>query len=311
MSPCESANTTSLVPNAWIECGLPSRKSCTGPRQCQPRAYRSGSTPVSISRIPLGVSVSPWPPSLVLLTRTRYSFSTRGAMQLSYLRYIYDVRRSYAFEGRQPVCAAFITPTRAIAHSATCASEPRHVGRWHRPRQMCGERQPRGRFRRNPRSSSRSANTEQIEAHGLAGRRWRCLAVCPTAYAAPTAGLPGLHRLRRGDRHPSGADITAGRPRWCVSPCPMACVCGINAFGGVGNSVRCYGSVPGLQALPRHRRLAMSSRPVTSVWLNYIGCARVAASKINGDCPTDLVGKRAAERRTEGGRGHHQLRRRC
>src|SRR5690606_17939418 len=46
-----SAHTTSLVPKASIECGLPSLKSFDRPRQCQPRAKRAGADPATISRI--------------------------------------------------------------------------------------------------------------------------------------------------------------------------------------------------------------------------------------------------------------------
>ena len=48
--PSSFDHTTSLVPKAWIECGLPSENSATVPMQCQPRAYRSRASPVSISR---------------------------------------------------------------------------------------------------------------------------------------------------------------------------------------------------------------------------------------------------------------------
>ena len=49
-APEESANTTSLVPNAATACGPPSRNLAASPRQCQPRANLAGSAPASIVR---------------------------------------------------------------------------------------------------------------------------------------------------------------------------------------------------------------------------------------------------------------------
>ena len=49
-APEESANTTSLVPNAATACGPPSRNRAASPRQCQPRANLAGSAPASIVR---------------------------------------------------------------------------------------------------------------------------------------------------------------------------------------------------------------------------------------------------------------------
>ena len=49
-APEESANTTSLVPNAATACGPPSRKLAASPRQCQPRANLAGGAPASIVR---------------------------------------------------------------------------------------------------------------------------------------------------------------------------------------------------------------------------------------------------------------------
>src|SRR5689334_14114476 len=60
-APSELANTTSLAPNAVIACGLPSWNSSARPRQCQPRANRSGIVPVSIERtasLPALVSIA-------------------------------------------------------------------------------------------------------------------------------------------------------------------------------------------------------------------------------------------------------------
>ncbi len=49
-APAESANTTSLVPNACTACGPPERNESARPRQCQPRAYRLGRAPASMVR---------------------------------------------------------------------------------------------------------------------------------------------------------------------------------------------------------------------------------------------------------------------
>ncbi len=48
--PSGPANTTSLVPNAVMPCGVPSRKDSASPRQCQPLAKRVIGMPASISR---------------------------------------------------------------------------------------------------------------------------------------------------------------------------------------------------------------------------------------------------------------------
>ena len=48
-----SSHTTSWPPNASIRCGLPSRKESASPRQCQPRANRSGGVPWSSIRVSL------------------------------------------------------------------------------------------------------------------------------------------------------------------------------------------------------------------------------------------------------------------
>jgi hypothetical protein len=50
--PAESANTTSLVPNASTACGPESRNRSASPRQCQPRANLSGGAPRSMVRAP-------------------------------------------------------------------------------------------------------------------------------------------------------------------------------------------------------------------------------------------------------------------
>ena len=49
-APEESANTTSLVPNAATACGPPSRNLAASPRQCQPRANLAGGVPASMAR---------------------------------------------------------------------------------------------------------------------------------------------------------------------------------------------------------------------------------------------------------------------
>src|SRR5947209_7036244 len=50
ISPPAPRKTTSFCPKALIACGLPSTKSLTKPRQCQPRANRVGGACASISR---------------------------------------------------------------------------------------------------------------------------------------------------------------------------------------------------------------------------------------------------------------------
>ena len=51
--PAESANTTSLVPNACTACGPGARNSPASPRQCQPRANLAGGGPAMMPRTPL------------------------------------------------------------------------------------------------------------------------------------------------------------------------------------------------------------------------------------------------------------------
>ncbi len=52
-SPLPPCQTTSLPPKASTACGLPSSNCVTGPRQCHPRANRSGAVPRSRDRAPV------------------------------------------------------------------------------------------------------------------------------------------------------------------------------------------------------------------------------------------------------------------
>jgi hypothetical protein len=113
------------------------------------------------------------------------------------------------------------------------------------------------------------------------------VAVGPTAHAAPPplnfpdfTGFTVVTDGHRGVYH-------GGTQEMVKFATPDGVYCGINALGGVGNSVRCYGPVPGLQAVP------VTVDPTAQLPCNF-GVAQLHSaapgvlSKISGDCPTDL-----------------------
>lgn len=75
---------------------------------------------------------------------------------------------------------------------------------------------------------------------------------------------------------------------------PDGVFCGISALGQVGNSVRCYGRVPGLQAV------AVTTDRYSQSPCDF-GVAQLHAaspgvlSRVSGDCPTDLAGSAPLE----------------
>lgn len=113
------------------------------------------------------------------------------------------------------------------------------------------------------------------------------VAICPAAQAAPPPNFPDFTGFavvtdtHQGGYHRQVAEVVKFAT-------PDGVLCGINALGGVGNSVRCYGSVPGLQAV------AVTSDP-TAVSPCDFGVAQLHSaspavlSQVNGDCPTDLA----------------------
>lgn len=114
------------------------------------------------------------------------------------------------------------------------------------------------------------------------------VAVCPSAQAAPPPNFPDFTGFavvtdsHQGDYHREATEVVKFAT-------PDGVFCGINALGGVGSSVRCYGPVPGLQDL------AVTAVPTALSPCDF-GVAQLHSaspavlSQINGDCPTDLTG---------------------
>lgn len=114
------------------------------------------------------------------------------------------------------------------------------------------------------------------------------LLLAPAAQAAPPPNFPDFTGFavvtdtHQGTYHGESLRVV----RFAT---PDGVFCGISALGQVGNSVRCYGRIPGLQAV------AVTTDRYSPSPCDF-GVAQLHAaspgvlSQVSGDCPTDLAG---------------------
>jgi hypothetical protein len=114
------------------------------------------------------------------------------------------------------------------------------------------------------------------------------LLVAPAAHAAPPPNFPDFTGFavatdtHQGRYHGGTAEVVKFST-------PDGVFCEISALGGVGNSVRCYGRVPGLQAVSA--TVDPTAQPSCDFGVAQLHSASPAVlGQINGDCPTDLAG---------------------
>jgi hypothetical protein len=110
----------------------------------------------------------------------------------------------------------------------------------------------------------------------------------PAAQAAPPPNFPDFTGFAVvTDTH--GGLYQGGTSEVVTFAAPDGVLCGIYPLGGFGNSVRCYGSIPGSQGL------AVTVDPTASAPCDF-GTAQLRSAnpgvinRITGDCPSGLAG---------------------